>query len=81
MAAELLDNGLISDEFEKRGTAMMIRIVFEFETKYGVFRDALYLPEDHGLTDEQIAGMQRERVNNWLAVVEAPPAEEPVSDA
>jgi hypothetical protein len=58
-----------------------IQIVFEFTTRHGTFRDALYLPADHGLTDEQIAEMQRERLNNWLAVVEAPPAEEPSADA
>jgi hypothetical protein len=49
----------------------MDRIIFEFMTPHGVFRDALYLPADHGLTDEQIAEMQRERLNNWLAFVEA----------
>lgn len=58
-----------------------IRIVFEFTTKYGVFRDALYLPEGHGLTDEQIAEMQRERLTNWLAVVEAPPVEVTIEEA
>ena len=52
-----------------------IQIVFEFFTRHGTFRDALYLPADHGLTNEQIAEMQRERLNNWLAVVEAPPVE------
>jgi hypothetical protein len=53
-----------------------IQIIFEFATRHGTFRDALYLPVDHGLTDEQIAEIQRERLNNWLAVVEAPPTEE-----
>lgn len=58
----------------------MDQIIFEFATPYGVFRDALYLPADHGLTDEQIAEMQRERLNNWLAIIEAPPAEEAPAD-
>jgi hypothetical protein len=59
-----------------------IQIVFEFATRHGTFRDALYLPTDHGLTDEQIAEMQRERLNNWLAIVEAPPVDVPlVEDA
>jgi hypothetical protein len=49
----------------------MDRIIFEFMTPHGVFRDALHLPAGHGLTDEQIAEMQRERVNNWLAFVDA----------
>jgi hypothetical protein len=51
----------------------MIKIVFEFETRYGVFRDALYLPEDHGLSQEQITALQQERLDNWLFVIESPP--------
>jgi hypothetical protein len=61
-------------------------IIFEFSSKYGVFRDALHLPVDHSLTDEQILAMQQERFDNWLALVEAPaveeaPGEEAASDA
>jgi hypothetical protein len=52
-------------------------IDFEFTTKYGVFRDALHLPDDHSYTDEQIAEMQAERLNNWLLIVENPPEPEP----
>jgi hypothetical protein len=54
----------------------MIKIDFEFETQYGVFRDALYLPEDHTFTDEQIAAMKQERLDNWLFIVENPPEAE-----
>ena len=54
-----------------------MKIDFEFETKYGKFRDALYLPDDHNFTAEQIAEMQAERLNNWLFAVENPPAPEP----
>jgi hypothetical protein len=50
-----------------------VKIDFEFQTKYGVFRDALHLPEDHGYTQEQIGEMQAERLNNWLYAVENPP--------
>lgn len=50
----------------------MVRLTFEFDTPFGVFRDALYLPESHGLTDEQIAAMKHERLENWLAIVSAP---------
>lgn len=56
---------------------MTVKIDFEFTTPYGVFRDALYLPADHGYTQEQIAEMQAERLNNWLFVVENPPEAEP----
>jgi hypothetical protein len=58
----------------------MLKIDFEFDTPHGLFRDALHLPDDHGLSDEQIEAMKKERVDNWIAVVTAPPADE-VSDA
>ena len=51
----------------------MIKIDFEFQTPYGAFRDALYLPEDHGLSQEQIVAVQQERLDNWLFAVENPP--------
>lgn len=51
----------------------MMRIVFEFTTAYGVFRDALHLDDDHTFTDDQIAAMKQERLDNWLFVVENPP--------
>lgn len=54
----------------------MIQIIFEFDTQYGVFRDALYLPEDHAFTDEQITAMKQQRLDNWIAVITAPPAAE-----
>jgi hypothetical protein len=53
----------------------MTKIEFEFETQYGKFRDALYLPDDHIFTAEQIAEMQTERLNNWMLAVENPPPE------
>jgi hypothetical protein len=62
----------------------MEKIIFEFTTKYGVYRDALYLPVDHTYTDAEINSMKKERVQNWIAMVEAPPQEvleEPVVDA
>lgn len=55
----------------------MIKVEFEFETPYGTFRDALYLPEDHTYTEEQIAAMKQERLDNWIFAVENPPAPEP----
>lgn len=56
----------------------MIKIDFEFETeKYGVYRDALILSEDHGLTDQEIEDMKTQRLNNWLSIIEAPRDEVP----
>lgn len=56
---------------------MAIKIDFEFTTKYGRFRDALYLPEDHTLTQEELDAMKQERLDNWLFAVENPPAPGP----
>lgn len=53
-----------------------MKIDFEFETLYGKFADALHLPDDHTLTDEEIQAMKQQRVDNWIAVVTAPPVEE-----
>ena len=55
----------------------MIKIDFSFETKYGKFADALHLPDDHGMTDDEIEAMKQQRLTNWLAIVEAPPVETP----
>lgn len=57
----------------------MIQIIFEFNTPHGVYRDALYLPEGHTFTAEQIDAMKQERVDNWVAVITAPPPEEAVN--
>ena len=57
-----------------------MKIDFEFDTQFGMFRDALHLADDHGLTEEQIQAMKQERVDNWVAAVTAPPVEEPTQD-
>lgn len=56
----------------------MIKIDFEFDSQFGVFRDALYLADDHGFSEEEIATMKQQRLDNWLAIVNAPPVEENV---
>lgn len=55
---------------------MMVKIDFEFDTPHGMYRDALYLPEDHTFTDDEIQAMKQQRVDNWIAIVTAPPVEE-----
>lgn len=57
--------------------ASMIKIDFEFDTQYGVFRDALHLPEDHTYTDAEIQAMKEQRRDNWIAIVSAPPVDQP----
>lgn len=58
-----------------------MQIRFTFDTKFGQFSDALNLPDDHGLSDEQIEAMKQERLNNWLAIVDAPPSTDVAIDA
>jgi hypothetical protein len=57
-----------------------MKIDFEFDTPHGVFRDALHLPDDHGLSDAEIEAMKEQRRDNWIAVVTAPSVEEPEPD-
>jgi len=45
------------------------------------FSDALYLDDDHTFTDDEIQAMKQQRVDNWIAVVTAPPVEEVFVDA
>jgi hypothetical protein len=56
---------------------MTMKIDFEFTTPYGVFRDALYLDDDHQLSEAEINALKQERLDNWLAAIENPPAPEP----
>jgi len=53
---------------------IMVKIDFEFDTPHGVFRDALHLPDDHAFTEGEIQAMKQQRVDNWIAIVTAPPA-------
>ena len=57
-----------------------MKIDFEFDTPHGVFRDALHLPDDHTFTDAQIQAMKQQRVDNWIAIVTAPPVETPAEE-
>jgi hypothetical protein len=56
----------------------MIKLDFEFQTQYGVYRDALYLEDNHSFTEQEIEAMKQDRVNNWIAVIESPPEPESV---
>jgi hypothetical protein len=52
-----------------------MKIDFFFDTQYGKFCDALHLPDDHTLTDEEIQAMKQQRLDNWIAVVSYVPTE------
>lgn len=61
----------------------MIKIDFEKTSEDGlmIYRDALYLPEDHIYTDEEIEAMKQTRFDRWYAAVTAPTIEpDPVVD-
>jgi hypothetical protein len=46
-----------------------MKIDFEYTTDYGVFRDALTLPDDHSYTDDELEAMKVSRRDKWIAVV------------
>ena len=55
----------------------MIKIDFEVQNeKYGVYRDALHLPNDHTFSEAEIEAMKQERYDNWVNIIENPPVEE-----
>lgn len=59
-----------------------MQINFEYETQYGKFGDALWFPDDQPLPSEaEIEAMKQQRLDNWLAILSAPPQTEPVEEA
>lgn len=55
----------------------MIKVDFEFQTKYGKFADAIWYPEDAPMSEEELEAEKQRRLSNWLAIIENPPAPEP----
>jgi len=54
-----------------------MKIDFEYETEYGKFEDALWLPSDEPTpSPEEIEAMKLERLNSWLEIVMNPPESE-----
>lgn len=53
-----------------------MKIDFEFDTPHGIFRDALHLPDDRTMTNQEIEAIKQQRVNDWIAIVNAPVVEE-----
>lgn len=48
-----------------------MQIIFQVETEYGVFCDALYFPDDAIPSDAEIEALKKERVDNWLLIVKS----------
>jgi hypothetical protein len=55
-----------------------VQVIFERTYDNQVFRDALWFTEQEyaDTTSEQITTMQDQRLNNWIAIINAPPTEE-----
>jgi hypothetical protein len=49
-----------------------MQIIFEYTHNEILFRDALYLPDDHTYTDAEIDAMKQERISNWLSLITPP---------
>lgn len=51
----------------------MIKIDFEFDTRHGVYRDAITLPDDHTLSAADIEAMKIARRDSWIYAIDNPP--------
>ena len=49
-----------------------MNITFTFDTKFGQYSDALILPDDHTLTNDELEAMKQARLNNWLDIFNNP---------
>jgi hypothetical protein len=53
----------------------MVTIQFEITKDGYTLIDAIVLPENHGMSDEQIEAMKQKRFDDWYAIVTAPQEE------
>ena len=55
----------------------MTKIDFEFETEYGLFRDALVFPDDIELpSDQELEVLKQQRLQDWVYAITHPVPEE-----
>lgn len=60
----------------------MIKIDFTKTTPSGsIYSDAIYLPEDHTFTEEEIEAMKQKRYDDWLEYLTTPREVEPPQDS
>jgi len=52
-----------------------MQIIFEHIHNGIMFRDALYLPDNHTYTDAEIDAMKQERISNWVSLITSAPSE------
>jgi hypothetical protein len=53
-----------------------MKIEFEIETEFGMYRDALHLPDGATYSDPEIAVMKQQRVDAWIELMRNPPVAE-----
>jgi len=58
----------------------MIKIEFEITKDGYTLKDAIVLPENHGMTNEQIEAIKQKRFDDWYAIVTAPSEEEEIAE-
>lgn len=60
----------------------MIKIPFEIETKYGMYKDCLYIEDEKYkyLTEKDIEEMKQERADAWVSIIDTPVTEENTKD-
>lgn len=51
----------------------MIKIDFEKTDGINLYKDALWLDDEHTFTEEEIESMKQQRFDNWIAIINAPP--------
>jgi hypothetical protein len=51
----------------------MINIDFEKTDGINTLKDALYLPDDHGLSNDEIEILKQQRFDNWINIIKNPP--------
>jgi len=52
-----------------------MQIIYEHTHNGIMFRDALYLPDDHTYTDVEIDAFKQERINAWVLLITSAPSE------
>jgi hypothetical protein len=57
-----------------------MEIRFSYETKYGMFSDALILPDDHTFTESEITSMKEQRRDNWVAYIDSTQVDNPTGE-
>jgi hypothetical protein len=50
-----------------------MKINFEFDTEFGLFRDCLNLPDNHRFSNQEIETMKKNRRDSWIDFIKNAP--------